>query len=508
MKVNKWQVPLQTASFLAAFTNWVILSSLMPFIKESIQLTTGQIALITAIPVILGSLLRIPVGYFTNRFGARIMFVISFLLLIVPVFYISISTTFIDLLIGGLLLGISGSVFSVGVTSLPKYFPKERHGFVNGLYGVGNIGTALTAFFAPLLANKFGWNLTVKLYIIILIAFALLNWFLGDKQEPKIKVSINEQLRSVYKDQKLWFLCIFYFITFGSFVALTMYLPSFLVAHFNLDKVDAGFRTAGFIILATLVRPVGGWMSDRWNPYKVLMFVFFGLTFAGVLLSFLPNMPLYTLGCLTIAFCGGVGNGAIFKLVPLYFSKQAGIANGLVAAMGGLGGFFPPIILTLLFTITGHYSIGFMALSEVALASLILVMWMYYQEKLQLAYNIVQNTSEGIMVTDTNGIIQSVNPAFTQVTGYSESEALNKTPQILKSGKHDQQFYSNLWESMKERGYWQGQIWNRRKNGEVYLEWLTISSIMNELGEATHYVAMFSDLTHHKKYNNDNENVG
>ena len=142
-------------------------------------------------------------------------------------------------------------------------------------------------------------------------------------------------------------------LTFGSFVAFTVYLPNFLVSHFGLEKVDAGMRTAGFIVLATIMRPIGGWLGDKFNPFKILIFVFIGFnTFRYYFIVYAMNV--YTFGCLLVAFCAGIGNGTIFKLVPMYFSEQAGIVNGLVSALGGLGGFFPPLILTLLFQLTGH----------------------------------------------------------------------------------------------------------------------------------------------------------
>lgn len=382
MKSKAIQLPLQTFSLVAGFMVWVILSALMPFIKEDIQLSANQLALVTAIPVVLGSVLRIPIGYWTNRFGARKLFSISFILLLFPIYYISISNSFTDLLVGGLFLGISGAVFSVGVTSLPKYYPKERHGFVNGIYGVGNVGTAITTFSAPVIAIKFGWQTTVQLFLIIVLVVAAVNFFLGDKKEPKVVTPLKDQIKSVYKNEKLWCLSLFYFLTFGAFVAFTIYLPNFLVAHFELDKVDAGLRTAGFIAIATFVRPLGGWLGDKFNSFKILMVVFAGLTLSGILLAFNPTLTFYSIGCLTIAFCAGIGNGTIFKLVPMYFSKQGGIVNGIVSAMGGLGGFFPPLMLSFLFNLTGHYAIGFMALSQVALACLIIVVWMYYQEKL------------------------------------------------------------------------------------------------------------------------------
>ena len=243
-------------------------------------------------------------------------------------------------------LGLAERFFQQELHALPKYYPKERHGFVNGIYGMGNIGTAITTFSAPMIATQLGWQATVQIYSILIIVVVTLNFIFGDKNEPKVVTPLKEQIKSVYRNEKLWFLSLFYFLTFGSFVAFTVYLPNFLVSYFEMDKVDAGLRTAGFIAMATFLRPVGGWLGDRFNSFKILMLVFAGLTLSGILLAFNPSLLYYTIGCLSIAVCAGIGNGTIFKLVPMYFSKQAGIVNGIVSAMGGLGGFFPPLILS------------------------------------------------------------------------------------------------------------------------------------------------------------------
>jgi MFS transporter, NNP family, nitrate/nitrite transporter len=499
MKQGARQLYIQTTSLVVGFMVWVLISSLMPFIKEDIELSSTQIAWATAIPVILGSLLRVPIGYWTNRYGARLLFAISFIVLLVPIAILSFANTLFMLVLGGFMLGIGGAVFSIGVTSLPKYYPKEKHGFVNGIYGIGNIGTAITSFATPVLANSFGWRTTIQIFLIVVLIFAIINFLFGDRQEQKVNKPITEQIKSVYNNPKLWFLSLFYFITFGCFVAFTIYLPSFLVNHFDLDKVDAGLRTAGFIAIATIFRPIGGWLGDKINPFLILVAVFTGLTFSGFLLSFTPSLPIYSFGCLLVAFCAGIGNGAIFKLVPFYFSKQAGIVNGIVSAMGGLGGFFPPIILTILYNWTGHYAIGFMSLSEFSLASLILVIWLYYQEKLELSAKIVNQTADGITVTDASGIIQSVNPAFTKITGYSSDEVIGKTPSVLQSGEHGIEFYKNMWESLKTKGIWEGYIWNKRKNNEIYKEWLTITAIKDDTGETTNYVGMFNEIDDNRK---------
>lgn len=378
MQSGKVQLLLQTVGFVAGFMIWVLISALLPFIREDIPLSPLEIAWVTATPVVLGSVLRIPLGVYTNRFGARLMFLLSFLFLIVPVILLSFANSFASLILSGFFLGVGGAVFSIGVTSLPRYFPSSSHGLVNGIYGMGNIGTAVTTFSAPVLANWVGWRTAALFALGVILLYVLLILLMGDRKEERKKSSIIASISQVWNRPKVWFFSLFYFVTFGSFVAFTVYLPNFLVSAFSLDKVDAGLRTAGFIVLATLARPVGGWLADKGNPFQVLAAALFGLTTAGAMLSFSLNLPLFTVGSLLMALSAGIGNGAVFKLVPLHFSSQAGIVNGIVGMFGGLGGFFPPLVLNYVHELTGHYAIGFMALSEFALANLVLTLWLHY----------------------------------------------------------------------------------------------------------------------------------
>lgn len=487
------QLSLQTSSLVVGFMAWVLISSLMSYIQQDISLTSSQTSIVTAIPVILGSLLRIPIGFYTDRFGARTIFLISFIILLFPVFYISIASTFMDLVIGGLILGIGGAVFSVGVTSLPKYYPKEKHGFINGVYGVGNIGTAITTFGAPILAENIGWQGTVRLFLILILIYCALIFIFGDRKEERKKKSMLAEIQGVYKNMTLWFFCLFYFITFGAFVAFTMFLPVFLVNYFDLTPVDAGIRTAIFVVIATAMRPVGGFLADKFNAFVILMFVFAGITFSGILLAFSPDIVWYTVGALTVGVTVGIGNGAIFKLVPLYFSKQAGIVNGIVSALGGLGGFFPPLLLTAVSNITGQHAIAFMLLSEFAFVSFVIVIFMYYQEKVTMERQIILGAVEGIVITDKNGIIQDVNPSFTKIFGYTADEVRGKTPKVLRSNKHEPEYFKTMWEQIEKLGFWEGEIWNKDKEGNLKHELLTISHVTNNAGEIKYYVGRYYD---------------
>ncbi|MCE4956491.1 nitrate/nitrite transporter [Macrococcoides caseolyticum] len=377
---GKVQLTLQTFSLLAGFMAWTIIAPLLPFMSQDFSIPESQKAIILAIPVILGSVLRIPLGYYANLIGARKVFLGAFIFLLIPVFLLSMAESTTMLMIAGLFLGIGGAIFSVGVTSVPKYFPKEKHGLANGIYGMGNIGTAISAFFAPPLANAIGWSNTVKSYLIVMALFALLNFLFGDKDEPKVKQPLMDQIKGVLPDYKLYLLSFWYFITFGAFVAFGLFLPNFLVNNFHLDKVDAGIRTGTFIVLATLLRPIGGVLGDKLRAMDVLKVVFVGLIIGAVLLSINHQIFFFTIGCLIIAACAGLGNGLIFKLAPTYFSKQAGIVNGIVSMMGGLGGFFPPLVIAACAANFGTNKPAFAFLAVFGIIALITMFWMDKKE--------------------------------------------------------------------------------------------------------------------------------
>ncbi|QYG32488.1 NarK/NasA family nitrate transporter [Mammaliicoccus sciuri] len=374
--LGKVQLPLQTFSLMAGFMVWSILAPLMPYITQDISVEEGQKAIILAIPVILGSILRIPIGYYTNLLGSRLVFLVSFIILLFPVFYLSQAHSTTGLMIAGFFIGLGGAIFSVGVTSIPKYFPKEKHGFANGIYGMGNLGTAVSSFLAPPIAGIIGWQHTVQLYLIVLLIFAVLMFIFGDKEEPKVKIPMISQTKQVINNYKLYYFSFWYFITFGAFVAFGLFLPNFLVSHFEIDKVDAGIRTGIFIAIATLLRPIGGMLGDKFNALNVLKIFFIGLIMGAIVLSISHHLILFTIGCLTISVCAGIGNGLVFKLVPTYFTKEAGVVNGIVSMMGGLGGFFPPLIITLVTSLTGSNHLAFFMLAIFGVLALITMMHM------------------------------------------------------------------------------------------------------------------------------------
>lgn len=375
-----FQLTLQTLSLVVGFMAWSIISPLMPYISQDIKINPGQLSIILAIPVILGSILRVPFGYLTNIIGAKWVFFCSFIILLFPIFFLGQAQSPGMLMASGFFLGVGGAIFSVGVTSVPKYFSKDKVGLANGIYGMGNIGTAISSFLAPPIAGIVGWQTTVRSYLIIIAIFAILMFFLGDAKEPKVKVPLGAQVKDLSSNYKLYYLSLWYFITFGAFVAFGLFLPNYLVNNFGVDKVDAGIRSGVFIALATFLRPVGGILGDKFNAVKVLMIDFVVMIIGAVILGVSSHIALFTIGCLTISICAGLGNGLIFKLVPSYFAKESGTANGIVSMMGGLGGFFPPLVITYVTSLTGSSHLAFILLAVFGILAFITMGHLYKKE--------------------------------------------------------------------------------------------------------------------------------
>lgn len=375
-----FQLTLQTLSLVVGFMAWSIISPLMPYISQDVKVNPGQLSIILAIPVILGSILRVPFGYLTNIIGAKWVFFCSFVILLFPIFFLGQAQTPGMLMLSGFFLGVGGAIFSVGVTSVPKYFSKDKVGLANGIYGMGNIGTAVSSFLAPPIAGIIGWQTTVRSYLIIIAIFAILMFIFGDKNEPKVKVPLASQFKKLSSNYKVYYLSLWYFITFGAFVAFGLFLPNYLVNNFGIDKVDAGIRSGVFIALATFLRPIGGILGDKFNAVKVLMIDFIIMIVGAVILGISSHIALFTIGCLTISICAGLGNGLIFKLVPSYFAKESGAANGIVSMMGGLGGFFPPLVITYVTGLTGSSHLAFILLAIFGVLAFITMGHLYKKE--------------------------------------------------------------------------------------------------------------------------------
>jgi NNP family nitrate/nitrite transporter-like MFS transporter len=336
---------LGTISFTVCFAAWGLISAFAPRFREMFHLSATQASLLIAVPVLLGSLGRIPVGMLADRFGGRIVFTVLMLSVIPPAFLAPMATSYEQLLVVGFFLGIAGSSFSVGVGFVSRWFTAEKQGAALGVYGLGNIGQSAAVSLGPLLAVSVGWQNIFRGVGVMLAVWAAIFWVSARNAPVTVKPkSLGEMLGVLARGRLSWALSAFYFLTFGGFVAFSIYLPSLLKDQFHLTPSDAGLRTAGFVVLATLLRPLGGWLSDRIGGARVL-FAVFAVVVPFALLLAAPSMIPFTIGALGCAALMGLGNGAVFKLVPQYFPAETGTVTGLVGAMGGLGGFFPPLLL-------------------------------------------------------------------------------------------------------------------------------------------------------------------
>lgn len=354
---------LSTVSFAISFAVWGMIAPMAKSFQATLHLTEQQTWTMIAIPVILGSIIRLPMGMLADRYGGRIVFGLLLLFIAFPAFMLSFSHSYQQFLLWGLLLGMAGTSFSVGVALTSKWFPPDKQGFALGVYGTGNIGQSVALFGVPVLAGILTWQHTYRLFGAVAFVWGIVFLLFARNAPVTAKPKgVGEMLRVLYTQPFTWLFSLFYFVTFGGFVALSIGLPKLLQEIFHLTKQDAGMRVAGFVLVATLMRPLGGWLSDRIGGAKVLVLVFLGAGILSMGLTIESMIP-FTVGALGVAAWIGLGNGAVFKLVPQYFPTDTGTVTGLVGAIGGLGGFFPPIVLGIIKTHMGDYDLGFLLLS-------------------------------------------------------------------------------------------------------------------------------------------------
>jgi MFS transporter, NNP family, nitrate/nitrite transporter len=363
---------LSTTAFAVSFAVWGLIAALAPTFTQIYGLSASGKSLLIAIPVLLGAIGRLPAGMLADRYGGRRVFAALLVISALPAIGIGLSTSYTQLLLLGLFLGLAGTTFSVGVGFTAKWFAPEKQGTALGVYGMGNIGQSVAVFGAPVLAQSFGsWRPVFYAFAALSLVWgAVFYLFARDAAATANPKTLAENLRVLKTAPLAWVLSLFYFLTFGGFVALALYLPTLLRDLFGLSATDAGARTAGFVVLATLMRPLGGWMADRWGGVRVLVGVFSAIAGLGLLMG-CAWMPTFTVGALGAAAALGLGNGAVFKLVPQYFPRETGTVTGLVGAFGGLGGFFPPLVLGFIRDATGGYAWGFVFLSCFALGCLL-----------------------------------------------------------------------------------------------------------------------------------------
>ena len=372
---------MATAGFAVNFWAWALLSPLGPLFREKGTLgalSESDVALLVAVPVIVGSLGRIVVGALTDRLGGRVMFPLVSAATIVPILYIGFlaQTSYWALIGGGFFLGIAGTSFAVGVPFVNAWFPPQRRGLAVGVFGAGMGGTAISALTTVRLYTGVGQRTPFLLTAAALAVYAVVSWLVL-RDAPGRTVPTTPLLTRLAATARLpitWQAAVLYAVAFGGYVAFSVYLPAYLKTDYGLTPADAANRMAGFVVVAVLMRPVGGWLSDRLGPVPVLA-ASYAVVVAGAALA--ATHPILehvgTFAFLAMAAALGAGSGATFALIARVTDpSRVGGVTGLVGAAGGLGGFVPPLLMGYIYGRTASYALGLGLLSITAALTLLL----------------------------------------------------------------------------------------------------------------------------------------
>jgi NNP family nitrate/nitrite transporter-like MFS transporter len=374
---------MATVGFAVNFWAWALLSPLGPLFREKGTLGTlseSDVALLVAVPVIVGSLGRIMVGALTDRYGGRVMFPLVSASTIVPVVFIALfaQTSYVALLVGGFFLGIAGTAFAVGVPFVNAWFPPERRGLAIGVFGAGMGGTAISALTTVKLYTNVDDKAPFAITALVLAVYAVTAWAVM-RDAPGQSAPTTPLLARLSANARLsvtWQACILYAVAFGGYVAFSVYLPSYLKVAYELTPADAANRMAGFVAVAVVMRPVGGWLSDRFGAIPVLAVGYAVVAVGAGVASTTPLLePVGAAAFLSMAAALGAGSGATFALVAKVTEPaRVGGVTGLVGAAGGLGGFVPPLVMGYIYGRTDSYAIGLVLLAVTAVLTLVLTL--------------------------------------------------------------------------------------------------------------------------------------
>ena len=388
---------VSTFAFTVCFMVWMMFGVIGIPIKKTLDLNSTQFGLLMATPVLTGSLVRVPLGIWTDKYGGRIVMTILMALTVPAIWMMSYATAYWHFLTIGLFVGLAGGSFSVGTPYVARWFPKNQQGFAMGVYGAGNSGAAVNKFVAPALVVGFGWTMVPQVYAAIMLGAVVLFWFFS-YSDPAHQVASNvrftDQLKSL-KDPKVMKYCQYYSIVFGGYVALSLWLVQYYVGEFGLDIRTAALLAACFSLPGGVLRAVGGWMSDKWGAHSVTWWVLWVSWICLFLLSYPQfdftvatvngpktfhiglNVYLFTALMFVLGIAFAFGKASVFKYISDDYPSNIGAISGIVGQAGGLGGFVLPILFGALMDLTGIRSSAFMLMYGVVWVSLI---WMYWTE--------------------------------------------------------------------------------------------------------------------------------
>jgi len=390
-----------TFAFTICFAVWMIFAVLGIPIKAQLGLNETQFGLLTAMPVLSGSLIRVPLGIWTDRYGGRIVFFLLMLASVVPIYMISYATEYWHFLVLGLFVGLAGGSFSVGTPYVARWFQKERRGLAMGIFGAGNSGSALTKFVAPAIIAGFGWQMLPKVYALGMLVTALLFWFFSytDKShQMPAGVSFAEQMK-VLKDPRVWRYCQYYSVVFGGYVGLALWMTKYYVSEYGFDMRLAALLAACFSLPGGVLRAMGGWISDKFGAYKVTWWVMWVCWVCFFLLSYPQTSMLiktvngdltlnigvtpwmFTALLFVVGVAMAIGKASVFKFISDDFTDNIGAVSGVVGLAGGLGGFVLPIMFGALVDLTGVRSSAFMLLYGTVCVALVWMHFSFRQER-------------------------------------------------------------------------------------------------------------------------------
>lgn len=386
-----------TFAFTICFAVWMMFAVLGIPIKKELALNETQFGLLAAMPVLTGSLVRVPLGIWTDRFGGRIVLFVLMLSTVVPIWMMSYATEYWHFLVLALFVGLAGGSFSVGTPYVARWFPKKRQGFAMGVFGAGNSGSALTKFVAPALIAAAGgsWMIVPKVYAVAMLVTALLFWVFS-ATDPSHTVhsatSFRQQLKML-RDPRVWRYCQYYSVVFGGYVGLALWMTKYYIGEYGFDMKLAALLAACFSLPGGVLRAIGGWISDRYGAYKTTWWVMWVCWVAFFILSY-PQTDftiltvsgpqtfhigldpwMFTALLFVVGIATAIGKASVFKFISDDFTHNIGAVSGVVGLAGGLGGFLLPILFGMALDLTGIRSSCFMLLYGTVCVSLV---WMHF----------------------------------------------------------------------------------------------------------------------------------
>ena len=390
---------LSTFAFTVCFAIWTIFSILGMQIKQELNLSDTQFGILVATPILTGALSRLILGIWTDQYGGRIVMTLTMVLSAISTYLLSSVETYKMFLVAALGVGLAGGTFAVGITYVSAWYEKEKQGTVLGIFGVGNVGAALTNFGAPFILLALGWQGLAKTYAIIIFVSAVL-FYLFAKDDPKLiaRKAKKEKPRSILqqieplKKHQVWRFSLYYFFVFGGFVSLALWLPNFYVLVYRVDIPTAGLLAAAYALPGSIFRALGGWLSDKFGARAVMYWVFSACVGCCFFLSYPSthyivqgiegpidfnieiSLQVFIFFSIILGFFMSLGTAAVFKHIPVYYPNDVGAVGGIVGLIGGLGGFVLPICFGIMNDFIGVFTSCFMLLFAITGIALV---WMH-----------------------------------------------------------------------------------------------------------------------------------